>query len=152
MEKENLYNIHFCVKYKAIEQELLKNHDEKTDYSKQDVQDVCLKLYRDEYASVFYCNHILDDKIDENLRKIYTLFSLNPDFESCILKMVHCMEFENPTIDKDTEKYFCFLSLFSEDLFYLMHPFVCHFLNSDAINKEVFEEIFQEWQKEWQKE
>jgi hypothetical protein len=145
-EKENVYNIHFCVKYKSIQEELLKNHEENIGYAIEDIYDVCSKLYRDEYASVFYCNHILDDKIDENLRKLYDLFSLNQPLQDCISKMLESMGEDEE--NKEPQKYFCFLSLFSEDLFYLTHTLICDFLKTNTINKELLEEIFQEWQKE----
>jgi hypothetical protein len=158
-ENENLYNTHFCVKYKSIEQELLMKFNEENDceYSKQDIYDVCSKLYRDEYASVFYSNDILDDKIDENLRKLYDLLSLDNDFQDAILKMMNKMHDDyfgdrdgNANDDDfDFHKYFCFLSLFSQNLFYLTHTFVCDFFKTNSINKEIFEKIFEEWKKEW---
>ena len=155
MENEELYNTHFCVKYKSIEKELLSlgsgaprtQLPDDYEYSEEDVYDICSKLYRDEYASVFYCNNILDDKIDENLRKLYDLFSLNNDFLDCLSRMMDFVkEIRSMTTEEEDDyKYFCFLSLFGEDLFYLTHMFVCDFLKTNVINKEVFEEIFTQW-------
>lgn len=150
MENEELYNTHFCVKYKSIEKELLSSAPrtqlpDDYEYSEEDVYDICSKLYRDEYASVFYSNHILDDKIDENLRKLYDLFSLNNDFLDCLERMMVFIRELHGLQELPDDKYFCFLSLFGEDLFYMTHTFVCDFLNNNIINKEVFEKMFEQW-------
>lgn len=137
----NLYNTQFHVKYKEIREELLQILNQKpNDYSKEDIFDICGKLYRDEYASVFYCDNFLDDKIDESLRTLYASFSSNKEFDDCMKEMLNCVKDE-----EEIEQYHIFLSLFAEDLFYLMHPFVCHFLENNTINKELFTKIFHEW-------
>ena len=70
-----LYNIHFKVKYFDIQEELLAKLDGRGDdneeYTRQDVLDICYKLYTDELCSVFHVENILDKSfIQEVLQQV----------------------------------------------------------------------------------
>ena len=100
-----MYNTEFIVKYYDIEQELLlkkdrddkdkdrddkdKDRDDETpyEYQKQDILDICDKLYKDELCSVFHAENIFDEKIDEGIHSIITNICVNAGIKSIIDEM-----------------------------------------------------------------
>ena len=138
---EEYYNINYNVKYYEIQQELcnklnfkqqntdeqwkiydqINNYKDETQnnnideqYSNEDIDCICRKLYLDEISSVFNSEDFLDDKIDVGFRKIYELLIENNLFNEYIIQLT----LSYTTNDQlENMKYFSFLSLFDMKLF-----------------------------------
>ena len=102
-----MYDTNFIVKYHDIQEELdlILKKDNEVDhyqYSSQDILDICNKLYRDELCSVFYAEHIMDDKIDKGLKYIFELMLVNPDFKAVIDKIKALIHLKNKDYVKES--------------------------------------------------
>ena len=150
-----MYNTKFIVKYNDIQEELLKNKNDESEYSNEDILDICNKLYRDELISVFYADDLLDDKIDFGMKYILEKMLENNDFKlltnEAILKFKKsCIEEgEGEGEGEDNFKMILILTMFSQECFYLFHRCVCQKLTLGIIEidllvqlKQYFTEIF----------
>jgi len=143
-----IYDTKFKVKYYEIEQELMlkliatnneagAQHD--IDYSYDDIQAVCEKLYRDEFASVFYAENILDDKIDNGIKIVLDKMKENSQFADILKEIEHIFyeecggDGELVDIDGDITKkelffenikLYVFYLFFSKQFFHLTHKCV----------------------------
>ena len=77
-----MYKTDFKVKYHDIEQELIEKNKSTCEYDNQDILDICEKLYRDEFISVFDAENIYDDKIDIGMKYVYNKLILNKEFNN----------------------------------------------------------------------
>ena len=163
-----MYNTQFKVKYNEIKEELtwkLKNKtseelqnnpDPEYEYTSQDVLDICNKLYRDELASVFYAEDILDDKIDIGVRYILEQMILNSDFKLIIDDFKRSF-FMNTIVLQEEEKqyltqisdFMLILTFFKSEYFHIFHKCICQQLTLGTIEpdllvqlKKYFTEIF----------
>jgi hypothetical protein len=154
-----MYNETFKVKYHDIKQELLAKivsketeagaeHDDLSEsYSVEDVTSVCDKLYKDEIASVFNTDNILDDKIDIGMKAIINKMMENDDFNSCIkelkinLQKYNDYNFSVEDLDEDTINCIVNLTLFSEPLFHLTHKCICQNLLEGRIDNYLIDEL-----------
>jgi hypothetical protein len=136
------YNSEFNVKYFDICKELKdkKKKDTNHDYSCEDIDTIINKLYQDELCSVFYAEDILDDKIDIGIRKILKLLKKNKEINYAL------EELELELFPKDNElkqeyEYLLFMTLFSYNIFYLMHKIICLELNRNPIPQETIDKL-----------
>lgn len=163
------YNYNFVVNYHLVEQELLRNaiennvNDEDYDdtsykehYSINDVKLICSELYKKDYLNAFGTDNYLDDTIDEKLRMIYNSFTIVNNaininyfkefidelFQYYLEKCCNGIEIKE-TKDINDVKYMCFLSLFSQDLFYITHQLICHFFKNNEININLINKLKQ---------
>jgi len=164
----HIYNFNFEVKYNLIESELLRNAIEnnsdddyddtsyKEHYSVNDVKLICSELYKNEYLKAFDATEYLDDKIDKKLRRIYNLLIEITDvtqrnyFKEFIDELFQhylekcCRGIEIKEIeDINDVKYMCFLSLFSQDLFYITHQLICIFFKNNEIDLNILNNLKQ---------
>lgn len=141
-----LYNIHFNVKYFDIQQELLTKLDNDGEYTRQDVLDICYKLYTDELCSVFNVENILDKSLNDNIQEVIQQISTNnnpfktivedlttlllDDFLTNLLEEGEGQGEEGQGEDKGEKRetdyrencqQFIHTLLFSKDLFYITH-------------------------------
>jgi hypothetical protein len=139
-----MYNTNFKVKYYDIEQELLlkinsqnteAGADHNCNYSIEDINIVCDKLYRDELTSVFYSENILDDKIDDGMRIVLEKITENRDFNSIVVSMKDIILTQTDCLDKDYIDTLIYLTLFSKSLFYLTHKCICQQFSNGKIDK-----------------
>lgn len=147
------YNTTFEVKYFDIYKELTekKKNENNDEYSLEDILDVCNKLYMDEYASVFYAEDILDDKIDIGMRKVLELMKENESFVSFLNEIYgELFGYDKELYDNNNNKqnnednqYYVFLSLFNYETFYLIHKIVCSQLNTSIINNDMLIDLKQ---------
>ena len=150
-----MYNTNFIVKYNDIQEELLKNNNDESEYSNEDILDICNKLYRDELVSVFYADDLLDDKIDSGMKYILEKMLENNDFK--LLTNEAIVKFKNSCIEEEEEgeerennfKMILILTMFSQECFYLFHRCICQQLTLGIIDsdllvqlKQYFTEIF----------
>lgn len=137
------YNFTYDMKYMDIYKELteksneLCNEDEK--YSTEDLDDVCHKLYVDEYSSIFNADTYMDDKIDVTLREIFYYFNSHLQLTILIQSIFQiykdfvCKDVELGESETNDLKYISFLGLFSFDTCYLTHQII-HHLSTNLMN------------------
>jgi len=148
-----MYNTNFKVKYYDIEQELIqKNNALNTEagadhfnvYSLEDIQIVCDKLYKDEVASVFYAEDILDDKIDEGIKYVIKKMSENDDFNTITDKLKAQLNTYEQDLDEDMIEnidLIVYLTLFSKEHFHLTHKCICQQLINGLIDLHLLEQL-----------
>jgi hypothetical protein len=140
-----IYDTQFNVKYYDIEQELLikceKNKE--SEFSKQDVLDICDKLYRDELLSVFLgdasnnTNNNLIDNINTNIEELYNTILVNTQFKQLIEEVLElCFG-----LPKDSMTYMILYALFSYQLFHLTHKCICQYLQKGIIDITLFMQL-----------
>lgn len=151
-----MYNTQFKVKYKNIEQELIHNLKNKIpddpnvneyEYTSEDVLDICNKLYRDEFLSVFGAEDITDDIIDKGIKYVYDIMINNTKFKEIIdeLSKFGINQFiKNEEISNEkTEsiKQLLLLILFSQNIFYITHKCICQQIELGTIDDDLLVEL-----------
>ena len=155
-----MYNTKFQVKYYNIEKELLSkiNLDEEyqSQYSHQDVLDICNKLYRDELLSVFELEYFEDDKMNEMIKNVYNELMINIEFKKIIDEMLQfCFKdffldkMENIPLNLEQEqeqeqsikKQIILTTLFSQHLFYITHKCICQQLELRTIDNDLLVQL-----------
>jgi hypothetical protein len=157
-----MYNTLFKVKYHDIEEELVlklkdkpekgdedkekgdkENSDDEYEYSSQDVIDICHKLYIDEFISVFNCENIVDDKIDLGMKYVFDKMCMNAEFKIIIEEMSQiAINIFLPNNEHNEQqlldiKQLILLTLFSQDIFYIMHKCVCQQIELGTIDNKL---------------
>lgn len=156
-----MYNTDFKVKYYDIETELTTKYDNEPDgeYTKQDIYDVCNKLYNDELATVFYAENIYDDKIDKGIHSVFEIIVKNTEFASIIedakrrlfldlnpetneaqITNEEIEEIEETEEKEKLEKnsvHIVLIIMFSKHMFYLTHKCICQQLVSGTVDSEL---------------
>ena len=155
-----MYNTDFKVKYNDIQEELtwkLKNKtkeevelnsDPEYEYSSDDVLNICDKLYRDEFVSVFYAKDILDDKIDIGSRYILEQMMLNSDFKLIVDEFKRGFFMDSADLPEQEKTYFTenvdfiiILTFFKKEFFYMFHKCICQQLTLGTIERELLDEF-----------
>ena len=150
-----MYNSKFNVKYNDIETELIEklknkskeeyeeNSDEEYEYSSQDVLEICNKLYRDEFLSVFGAEDLSDEKIDKGMDFVYNIMVSNIKFKDIIdeFQNIFFMDyFKKEEYSKENEKslrQLILLTLFSQNIFYLTHKCICQQIEFGTIEEKL---------------
>ena len=150
------YNTQFIVKYHDIEQELInklkqktpqENSDKEHEYTIEDVLDICIKLYRDEFLSVFGAEDINDDKIDNGMKYIQNIMMTNENFKKIIDETSNLTTnefYKNQTFSEEQQdciKQLILTSLFSQNLFYITHKCICQQIEVGIIEEELLVEL-----------
>jgi len=142
------YNTDFKVKYHEIEQELLEKNKSTSEYNNQDILDICEKLYRDEFISVFDAENLYDDKIDFGMKYVYNKLILNKEFNNFFEEMKNIL-FTNELINTpeltddqrvnftNNSEFIILLSLFSQSNFYITHICICQQFKSGTIDNDL---------------
>jgi uncharacterized protein YpuA (DUF1002 family) len=145
-----MYNTKFKVKYNDIEKELLSQEDlvKQYNYSSQDIMDICNKLYRDEFLSVFGLEYFENDKINTMITIVYDKMMTNIEFKQIIDDIIQfcCKDsFLNTTLsleeEKEIKKQIVVTSLFSQHLFYITHKCICQQIEWGTIDKCLLVEL-----------
>jgi hypothetical protein len=154
-----MYNTEFKVKYKEIEEELClklknkteeeyeENSDEEYEYKKEDVIDICHKLYIDEFISVFGADDILDDKIDLGMKYVFEQMCLNIEFNKIIEEMTQIsLKTFMPNCELDEQKIsdlkqLITLTLFSQNIFYITHKCICQQFETGTIDDDLLVQL-----------
>ena len=86
-------------------------------------------LYRRDLCNIFNIEDqcFYEDKITDNISKLYKKINGEAFLESCIAKV------SDNFFSNDVE--LCFTILFSFDYLYLVHPCICEFIETGKINK-----------------
>lgn len=154
-----MYNTQLHVKYHDIENELLnklknktheeyeENSDEEYEYSNQDILDICNKLYRDEFLSVFGVEDFRDDKIDKCMKYVYDIMMNNEHFKEIIdeIAKITTNEFLKNECHSDEKqeslRQLILLTLFSQNIFYITHKCICQQIEIGLIDEELLVEL-----------
>ena len=160
-----MYNTDFKVKYYDIEKELLTKFENEPDneYTKQDILDICNKLYNDELSTVFYAENVYDEKIDKGIHDIIEQMMKNMDFSAIIAEAkTHLFlgynneltpETNDEQITEEKEEkeekakleqnsvHIVLIIMFSKHMFYLTHNCICQQLISGTIDTEVLAQM-----------
>ena len=130
-----MYDIHFLVKYKSIEEELLqKIEDGEDEYDKEDVFFIAENLYRHEILTVLQINDITNSSIDSMIVELWPKMKENSSF----LEIIDMYKDKYPSIFNDNNE-LCFIGMFCYNLFYLLHPCICQQLLTNKIDETVIE-------------
>jgi len=146
-----MYNTQFKVKYYDIEKELIQRFNEKekeeNEYTMDDILDICSKLYRDEFLTVFGMEDFLVDKINEHMTYIYEKMIVNEGFKNIFEEMmnIYIQQFfknnEKKNENEESIKQLILLFLFSQQLFHIMHKCVCQQFELGIIDNELLVEL-----------
>ena len=153
-----MYNTNFKVKYHDIEEELIlkfKNNSEDCEYDKQDILDICDKLYRDELLSVFYIKDFLDNQFEDSMKSVLEEMLVNPKFKIMFDDMVNILSNSNSNSNSNSDiiemndssklndnlKMFVLLTLFSQPIFYITHQCICQQLTLGTIDDHLLVEL-----------
>ena len=142
-----MYNTKFKVKYNDIEKELLSQEDlvKQYNYSSQDIMDICNKLYRDEFLSVFGLEYFENDKINEMIANVYDKMMTNIEFKEIIDNISNfCFKdffLKKEENEESIKKQIILTSLFSQNLFFITHKCVCQQIELGTIDKDLLVEL-----------
>jgi hypothetical protein len=140
-----MYNTQFKVKYYDIKEELtmkLKCETEEYEYSVDDVEDICNKLYRDELLSVFWADGFMDDKLDNGLKYVYETMMKNDKFKAIIDELTRIYEVVDGALAEEGRlDQLITISLFSQPLFHITHKCICQQLDKNEIDDDLLVEL-----------
>ena len=110
--------------------------------------DICNKLYRDEFLSVFGLEYFENDKINAMIAIVYDKMMTNIEFKQIIDDIIEfcCKDsFLNTTLsleeEKEIKKQIVVTSLFSQHLFYITHKCICQQIEWGTIDKCLLVEL-----------
>ena len=151
-----MYNINFKVKYHDIETELLDKLKQRIDkitdistsnqndecieeYSRQDIIDICEKLYKDELLSVFEADNITDKIIISKIKDILQIM-LQHDFFKESLTEIKSHIIQDPSASSthnDASNEFIFFAMFAHQTFHITHKCICSVVSSGMVDEEL---------------
>ena len=119
--------------------------DEELEYTLEDVQIICDKLYRDELLSVFNVTSTEDEKMDTGIKASIERLIDNKDFRDFMEDVkIQLIDFENFVGNpaemenmKRNSEYLIFITMFSQKLFYLTHICLCQLFTVNEIDPEL---------------
>jgi hypothetical protein len=123
--------------------------DEDLEYTLEDVQIICDKLYRDELLSVFNVTSTEDEKMDTGIKASIERLIDNKDFRDFMEDVkIQLIDFENFVGNpaemenmKRNSEYLIFITMFSQKLFYLTHICLCQLFTVNEIDPELLLKI-----------
>jgi hypothetical protein len=147
-EKERLQLLEDAV---PVEEECVEDDsdDEDLEYTLEDVQIICDKLYRDELLSVFNVESTEDEQMDAGIKASIERLIDNKDFRDFLDDVKNqLIDFENFVGNpaemenmKRNSEYLIFITMFSQKLFYLTHICLCQLFTVNEIDSELLLKI-----------
>jgi hypothetical protein len=131
-----MYDIHFIVKYKSIEEELInkiKNGEES--YTVDDIHTICEELYRHEILSVFKIDIFDDIQMQDTITEIWNKLQLDIDFMEVIDRYSTKLLLDTST-NINT-----FILMFNYEFFFLLHICICKCIQNKKIDKEILDKL-----------
>ena len=127
-----------------------EEEDEDYKYTRKDVTYICEKLYRDELLSVFGAESIDDPKMDEGIKAIFEALIKNEEFQTFLTEMNGLLsdpskaktETELANLKRNTD-YLLFITLFSQQSFYLTHKCLCQMLTLGHVEPDMMDQLKQ---------
>jgi hypothetical protein len=156
-----MYKTDFIVRYRDIENELMKRFDhdikeqddqalaeEDYNYTREDVTCICDKLYRDELLSVFDADSLEDPKMDSNIKMLFERLIKHDVFIQFLEELrTKVMDKSNVKTEQEQFNYkqntdnLIFMTMFSQQIFYLSHQCICKMLANGQVNDELIGEL-----------
>ena len=132
------------------EDENENENEEDYKYTRKDVTYICEKLYRDELLSVFGAETIDDPKMDEGIKAIFEALIKNEEFQTFLTEMNGLLsdpskaktETELANLKRNTD-YLLFITLFSQQSFYLTHKCLCQMLTLGHVEPDMMNQLKQ---------
>jgi len=130
------------------EEEQEEEEEEEYKYNRKDITYICEKLYRDELLSVFDAESIDDPKMDEGIKAIFEALIKNEEFQTFLQDMNGLLsdpstaktETELANLKRNTD-YLIFITLFSQQTFYLTHKCLCEMLTLGHVTPEMMDQL-----------
>jgi hypothetical protein len=129
-----------------------EEEDEEEDYkyNRKDVTYICEKLYRDELLSAFGAESIDDPAMDTGIKTIFEALINNEEFKQFLSEM-NALLLDPSTAKTETElanlkrntDYLIFITLFSQQSFYLTHKCLCQMLTLGHVEADMMEQLKQ---------
>ena len=122
---------------------------EDLEYSMDDVHLICEKLYRDELLSVFDVETINDENMDAGIKRVIEKMIDNHGFKQTLEEIKQdLMDLSNPTgtpeeienIRRNLE-YLIFITLFSQQVFYITHKCICQLFTAEAVHPDLLDRL-----------
>ena len=119
-------------------------------YNRKDVTYICEKLYRDELLSAFGAESIDDPAMDTGIKTIFEALINNEEFKQFLSEM-NALLLDPSTAKTETElanlkrntDYLIFITLFSQQSFYLTHKCLCQMLTLGHVEADMMEQLKQ---------
>ena len=131
----NFYNTSVQVKYYDIKQELIQklNLLQETEYSFDDIETICSKIYMDELSNAFNADNVYDDKIDKTLYLILEKWNKNINLKQILEDTKKLLPYQNGS---ENDLYIMWIFL-SENLFHITHKIICEYFINDNISENL---------------
>ena len=132
------------------EEEEEEDDEEEYKYTRQDVTYICEKLYRDELLSVFGAETIDDPEMDNGIKAIFEALINNDEFKQLLVDL-NAVLLDPSTAKNETElanlkrntDYLIFITLFSQQSFYLTHKCLCQMITKGKVEPEMMDQLKQ---------
>lgn len=127
-----------------------EDDEEEYKYTRQDVTYICEKLYRDELLSVFGAETIDDPEMDNGIKAIFEALINNDEFKQLLVDL-NAVLLDPSTAKNETElanlkrntDYLIFITLFSQQSFYLTHKCLCQMITNGKVEPEMMDQLKQ---------
>ena len=121
-----------------------EEEEEEYEYTIQDVQLICEKLYRDELLSVFDVETVTDKKMDLGIRWVIDKMINNTTFRVILEEIKNELVDINLLTGTPTEidnmiknlEYLIFVTLFNQQVFHIAHKCICQLFTVGTIDPE----------------
>ena len=136
---------------KSVEAEAVdKSVEEEEDYkyTREDITYICDKLYRDELLSVFDADSLEDPKMDAGIKMVFEHLIKHDEFIQFLNELSPKVmdkskvktEQEQFNFKRNTD-YLIFITMFSQQLFYLTHQCICKMLVNGHVGDELIGDL-----------
>lgn len=127
-----------------------EDEEEEYKYTREDVTYICEKLYRDELLSVFGAETLDDPEMDNGIKAIFEALINNDEFKQLLVDLNAVLldpskaknETELANLKRNTD-YLIFITLFSQQSFYLTHKCLCQMLTQGKVQPEMMDQLKQ---------
>ncbi len=122
--------------------------DEDYKYTRQDIMYICEKLYRDELISVFDAESLEDPKMDAGIKMVFERLIKHDEFSKFLVELSpHVVDNSKAKTEQElfnykrNSDYLLFITMFSQQLFYLTHQCICKMLVEGHVGDELMNEL-----------
>ena len=117
-------------------------------YTRQDIAYICDKLYRDELISSFDAESLDDPKMDAGIQMVFERLIKHDEFKQFLLELSPiAMDVSKAKTEQDflnlkrNSDYLIFITMFSQQVFYLTHQCICKMIVDGHVGPELMGEL-----------
>jgi hypothetical protein len=117
-------------------------------YTRQDIAYICDKLYRDELISSFDADSLDDPKMDAGIQMVFERLIKHDEFKQFLLELsTQVMDISKAKTEQDflnlkrNSDYLIFITMFSQQVFYLTHQCICKMIVDGHVGPELMGEL-----------